>query len=285
MPPHSRKRAILITGASTGIGKEAARHLTEKGFSVFAGVRKEKDALLLTDQSGGSIKPVILDVTRKADILSAVNTIQNETGSSGLYGLVNNAGIPFGGPLEYMDIENIRMVMEVNLIGAISVTQACLPLLRKGHGRIVNISSISGRIALPFVGPYAASKFALEAFSDSLRVELRPFRIPVSVIEPGDVATPIWEKTASTINQAAKAFPETAYDIYGPIFNKINTITTHGIPAYLIAKKIEHTLSAKWPKARYVVGLDARVLILISFFPAIIRDWIISLFLPQYGQA
>ena len=276
-------QSVLVTGASSGIGKAAARFLHHKGFTVFAGVRRKKDADLLKDPSKGRIIPVILDVTQSQTISQAVSMVEAHTGDAGLHGLVNNAGVPFGGPSEYLDLDQVRHVLEVNLIGAMAVTQGFLPLLRQARGRVVNISSISGRIGLPFVAPYAASKFGLEAFSDALRVELKPWKMPVSVIEPGDIETPIWEKTVTTISGAIKALPKSAHDMYGPVFEKIDATTVHGISPYHVAKKIFHALSAKRPRPRYVVGLDAKILVMISRLPTPVRDWIITLFLPRYG--
>lgn len=283
MSQTNQPQAVLVTGASSGIGKAATRLLHHKGFTVFAGVRQEKDAAALKDQSKGRIIPVILDVTLGETISRAVNQIEAHTGGAGLHGLVNNAGVPFGGPSEYLDLDQVRQVLEVNLIGAMAVTQGVLPLLRQARGRVVNISSISGRIALPFVSPYAASKFGLEAFSDALRVELKPWKIPVSVIEPGDIETPIWEKTVNTISKAIEALPQSAHDMYGPVFEKIDATTIHGISPYHVAEKIFHALSAKRPRPRYVVGIDAKIMVMIARLPTPIRDWIITLFLPKYG--
>jgi NAD(P)-dependent dehydrogenase (short-subunit alcohol dehydrogenase family) len=283
MHTHYHRKAVLITGASSGIGQATAQYLKEMGFQVFAGVRQQQESEGI-ESLKKAIIPVLLDVTREEDIKKAVKFIETHTGSTGLSGLVNNAGISAGGPMEFIGIDKVREVMEVNLMGAISVTQSFLPMLRRGGGRIVNVSSISGRLALPFVGPYAASKFALEAFSDSLRVELKPWRIPVSIIEPGDVSTPIWEKTGRIVKDAIKEFPSTAHDQYGPIFDKINTIKIHGIPPSHVARKIHHALTAKRPKARYLVGPDAKMVAVIACLPPIIRDMIIRQFLPPYGE-
>ncbi len=174
--------------------------------------------------------------------------------------------------------------MEVNLIGVVSVTKAFLPLLRKEKSRIINISSISGKIALPFVGPYTASKFGLEAISDSLRVELRPWKIPVSIIEPGDVATPIWEKTSDDIISTANTLPEEAQERYGPVFKIIEKVTEHGIPPEKIAEKLEHALFHPKPKTRYLVGIDAKAMTLVSWLPVKIREFIISFYLSKYGN-
>ncbi|HVF10558.1 MAG TPA: SDR family NAD(P)-dependent oxidoreductase, partial [Abditibacteriaceae bacterium] len=180
--------AVLVTGASTGIGAACALHLDEIGFQVFAGVRQAAAGLELRDKAANRLTPLMLDITSTASIAEAVGTIQAATGGV-LHGLVNNAGIVVAGPLEYVPVEEVRRQLEINVVGQVAVTQGVLPLLRAGRGRIVNIGSISGRSALPFMGPYSASKFALEAITDALRVALRPWQIRVSIIEPGAVAT------------------------------------------------------------------------------------------------
>jgi NAD(P)-dependent dehydrogenase (short-subunit alcohol dehydrogenase family) len=165
------------------------------------------------------------------------------------------------------------------------VTQAFLPALRAGRGRIVNMSSISGLIALPFLGPYAASKFALEAISDSLRVELRPWGIPVSVVEPGDVDTPIRDKGVATLRRARESFPPEAEELYGGVFGLAEQQTRVGIPAERVAAVVAHALLARRPRHRYLVGPDARVLSAFRRLPRGLRDWLISRQLPPYGQA
>jgi len=276
--------SVLITGASTGIGKACALHLDKSGVKVFAGVRKKSDGELLINAASHGLQPIHIDVTDNASIESAFTLIEEDLTPSGLTGLVNNAGIVFGGPLEFINIDEFRKLIEVNLIGAVSVTKAFLPLLRKEKSRIVNISSISGRIALPFVGPYTASKFGLEAITDSLRLELKPWKIPVSIIEPGDVSTPIWEKSSGNITASANTLPEEAHKRYGPVFKKIEDVSRHGFPPEKIAKTLEHALFHPKPKTRYLVGIDAKVLTVISCLPVRMRDFIISLFLPRYGN-
>src|SRR5262249_23161727 len=162
MPEHPSRGALLISGASTGIGRACTEHLDELGFSVFAGVRKQSDADSLRRAGSGRTQPLMLDVTDSESIVSAMRTV-DEASPPGLAGLVNNAGVPAGGPLEFVPIEEWRLALEVNLIGQVALTQAALPALRKARGRIVNMTSIGGRLASPFLGPYNASKFALEA--------------------------------------------------------------------------------------------------------------------------
>lgn len=185
-------RSVVITGASSGIGQACALRLHQSGFHVFAGVRAKADAQTIRLRGEQRLQPLFLDVTISESIAAARETVEASVHPGGLSGLVNNAGIPLGGPLEFLDLDDIRCQFDVNFFGAISVTQAFLPLLRRARGRIVNMSSSGGLLALPFMGPYAASKFAMEAISDSLRVELKPWGISVSVVEPGAIATPIW---------------------------------------------------------------------------------------------
>jgi NAD(P)-dependent dehydrogenase (short-subunit alcohol dehydrogenase family) len=181
--------AVVITGTSTGIGRATAVRLAGMGFRVFAGVRKPADADELAQTPG--ITPLIIDVTDPAIVSAAAETVASQTGSAGLRGLVNNAGITVPGPLEFLPLDDLRRQLEVNVIGPIAVTQAFLPLLRRGRGRIINIGSIGGKMSMPFLGAYHVSKFGMEALSDSLRQELRPWGIRVSLVEPGGVSTPL----------------------------------------------------------------------------------------------
>src|SRR5690606_23377140 len=191
--------AVLVTGASKGIGAACVARLAADGYHVYAGVRKEADGAALVRASASSVTPVLLDVSDAAMIADAVSLIEQRSGSTALHAVVNNAGIAVAGPLEFLPLGELRRQLEVNVVGQIAVTQACLPLLRRAHaaderaGRIVFMSSVSGRSALPFTGAYAASKFALEAAADSLRVELLPFGLRVVLVEPGVITTPIWE--------------------------------------------------------------------------------------------
>jgi len=252
----------LISGASTGIGRACAEHLDSLGFTVFAGVRKPPDADSVRSAGSGRIQPLMLDVTEIESIAAAIRTI-NEAAPAGLAGLVNNAGISVGGPFEFVAIDEWRRQLEVNFIGQVSITQAALPALRKARGRIVNMTSIGGRIASPFLGPYNASKFALEAVTDALRLELRQFGVQVAAIEPGAVVTPIWEKGRSSAEHAVTTMPAEARQLYGPGFRAISKFIAQaersGIPPAEVARAVEHALTADRPKSRYVVGRDAKM--------------------------
>ncbi len=255
--------AVVITGASTGIGEACALHLGKLGFRVFAGVRRQADAKSLeTRASGRSIAPLFLDLTDHSSIMSAAETVAEEvTEEVGLRGLVNNAGVAVAGPLEFLPVERLRRQLEVNVVGQIAITQAFLPLLRKGGGRIVNIGSISGRIATPLLGAYAASKFAMEGLTDSLRRELRPWGIPVSIVEPGRVSTPIWKKSLAVADELAHELPRRALELYGPVIEKEQKTAIKaargGIPPEKVAQAVAHALMAKRPRTRYLVGPEA----------------------------
>lgn len=278
--PHQEKHprgAVVITGASTGIGKTTALHLDSLGFRVFAGVRKDPDGEHLKRESSGRITPLRIDVTDAATITSAAGTVANMVDDAGLAGLVNNAGIVLAGPLEFLPLDRIRQQFEVNVFGLLAVTQAFLPLLRKARGRIVNMGSISGRVSNPFIAPYSASKFALESFTDALRVELMPWGISVSIIEPGNIATPIWDKSIAASDDLQSGLPLAAKELYGPMFTAVRQAAEKSgkdaIPAIVVARAVAHALSAKRPKTRYLIGRDARIrLILRKLLPDRVMD-------------
>jgi NAD(P)-dependent dehydrogenase (short-subunit alcohol dehydrogenase family) len=248
---------VVVTGASTGIGEATAQHLKGLGFDVHAGVRKPEDAERLRDSG---VTPLTLDVTDEQSIAAA----RAEVGDGPLAGLVNNAGIAVSGPIEFVPIDELRRQLEVNLIGQVAVTQAFLPQLRQARGRVVNVSSIGGRVALPLMSPYNASKFALEAVSDSLRRELRPHGVQVSVVEPGGVKTPIWRKGNSAADELLASAPPEAERLYGGMVaalreeaDKIDRET--GLPPEAIAEVIGRALTARRPRTRYLVGSDAKL--------------------------
>jgi NAD(P)-dependent dehydrogenase (short-subunit alcohol dehydrogenase family) len=249
--------AVVVTGASTGIGEATARHLRELGFEVFAGVRKQEDADRV--QAAG-LNPVMLDVTDGASIQRARAQVEGRR----LAGLVNNAGIAVSGPLEFIPVDEFRHQLEVNVVGQMAVTQAFLPALRASRGRVVNISSIGGRVALPLLGPYAASKFALEALSDSLRRELRPFGVKVVVVEPGGIKTPIWDKGNQRADELMQGMPEEAMELYGGTVEKIRAESRkiaeeRGLPPEAVAEVVGKALTTRRPKTRYLVGRDAKL--------------------------
>jgi NAD(P)-dependent dehydrogenase (short-subunit alcohol dehydrogenase family) len=248
---------VLVTGASTGIGEATALHLKQLGFDSVGAVRKDEDAERLRSQG---LRTVKLDVTDVDSIAAA----RAELGDAPLAGLVNNAGIAVASPLEFLPLDQLRHQLEVNLIGQVAVTQQFLPALRAARGRIVNVSSIGGRVALPLVAPYNASKFALEAISDSLRRELLPHGVDVIVIEPGGVKTPIWAKSTETANEFQKEMPPEAEQLYGTMVEALRKQTVKiaqqtGIEPSEVAEVIGRALTAKRPRTRYLVGREAKI--------------------------
>ncbi len=266
--------AVVVTGASTGIGRATALHLAEWGFQVFAGVRRKKDAESLAAEASGELTPITLDVTKERSIAAARAKVQRAVGGRGLAGLVNNAGIAIGGPVEKMPIADFQKVLDVNLTGAVHTTQAFLPLIRKGGGRIIFMASIGGRVASPFFGAYNASKFGLEGVADALRRELAPWKLEVVVIEPGSISTPIWEKgRANTDSSQAAAAPGTgtrrgeaakADRVYEEAGERMREITREaderGLHPDRVARVVRKALTARRPKTRYLVGTDAKIM-------------------------
>jgi NAD(P)-dependent dehydrogenase (short-subunit alcohol dehydrogenase family) len=256
-------RSALITGASTGIGRTAALLLDSKGWRVFAGVRRDEDGRSLREASSERLVPVRIDVTDPASITAGAAAVDAELGTGGLDGLVNNAGIAVPGPLETLPISDFRLQIEINLIGQVEVTQAMLPAIRRATGRIVFVSSVGGRTALPFTGAYHASKFGIEAVGDSLRQELRPWGIHVSLVEPGSVATPIWEKGEGAADEISARAPEQHDRLYGKTIERyretVRKVAARGVPPEQVAEVIEHALIAPKPKTRYLVGREAKI--------------------------
>ncbi len=274
-------RTALVTGASTGIGAACVEYLLERGHRVFGSVRQQADADALRDRTHGKAEALLLDVTDEDAIHRAAERLTTTLGEQGLDGLVNNAGIAVAGPLEFVAIHDWRRQLEVNVIGHVAVTQAFLPLLRKARGRIVFMGSVSGRMAVPFLGPYAASKYALEAITDALRRELRPWGMHVAVIEPGVVKTPIWDKSVQAGNEFAASLPPTGRALYGDMLASmkamISKLARRGAPPVAVAKAVAHALTSTRPKTRYVVGTDAKIQArLLPLIPDRIADALIS---------
>jgi len=257
------ERNAVITGTSSGIGRATALRLDAAGFRVFAGVRRQADGEALRGAASPRLVPLVLDVTDAASVEAAAKDVEATVGAVGIQGLVNNAGIAVAAVLEFVDLDDLRRQFEVNVVGAAAVTRAFLPLVRRGGGRLVNVSSDGGYIASPFLGPYAASKFALEALSDALRRELRTWNVPVSVIEPGSIETPIWEKGRGEAARVRAGLPEEARRLYGPALERIEAYfakaANRAIPADAVARAVEHALTAPRPRIRYRVGSDARL--------------------------
>ncbi len=259
-----RSKSVVITGASSGLGRSAAGHLAELGYRVFAGVRTASVAAELreTAPSRGELVPVLLDVTDAASIASAGEIVENACADTGLWAVVNNAGIAICAPLECVSMDLVRTQLETNVVGTVAVTQRFLPLLRSSGGRIVNVSSGIVNLALPYGGPYAAAQFAKEGLSDALRRELRPLGVNVSIIQPGAVYTPIWDKMrrsgdeilAAALPAVAKAYRErfVEYRDMSQGLAKMSRTTAEDF-----ARAVAAALAANRPKARYRVGVDS----------------------------
>lgn len=268
-------RNVLVTGASTGLGEASALRLARSGWRVFAGVRKDEDGERLR-ASNPAIEPVRLDVTDEADISAAAKLVDEAVGPAGLTGLVNNAGVARGGPIEYLPMDEWRDQFEVNVIGHLAVTKALLPAIRRAAGRVVFMGSISGRVSIPLVAPYGASKHALEAIAESLRHELGEWGIKVVLIEPGAVKTPIWAKGREYTDDIERRLGREAVERYRSqievVRKGIDESERRGIPAERVAEVVEKALTAGRPRPRYLVGPDARLLALVALLPDRLRD-------------
>jgi NAD(P)-dependent dehydrogenase (short-subunit alcohol dehydrogenase family) len=262
---------VLITGASTGIGQATALRLARSGWTVLAGVRSAADGDRLAGEAPpGTIEPIALDVTDLEQIRLAAARVselggEGESSPGRLDALVNNAGIGFGGPLELIHPDDLRKQFDVNVLGQISVTQALLPALRAARGRIVFVSSVGGRVAMAFTAPYAASKHAIEAIGDALRVELRSSHVQVALIEPGSVATPIWDKSRELADGVT--IPDSLQAVYGHVPQAMDKVlqdtAKRGVPPEQVAATIERALTSPKMKSRYLVGRDARAMVAI----------------------
>ena len=277
-----KSRSVLVSGASTGIGRATALYLArQEGFHVFAGVRSPKDAELLKAEKQHNLTPVILDVTDAHTIKRTVHRINKDTNGAGLYALVNNAGVSLSCPQELVSMEHIRAQFDVNVFGLMQLSAACMPMIRKNGGRIVNVSSGAGRMATPLMGVYSASKFAVEGLSDALRVELRPWKVPVVVIEPGFVASDIHGKNDADMEVLLSSLPADAPAEYRQMikaFRDMNKkLVPKATPTAIVAQTIGMALTINCPATRYAVGTDAKLMsVLHRILPDRIKDLIFS---------
>ena len=260
----------VVTGASTGIGAATARELAGRGFHVLAGVRRDRDADAIR---GPGIEPAILDITKPDHIQALVDRLRSDTQGRAVRALVNNAAMPVNAPVEVFALDDWRRLFEVNLFGHVAVTQALLPALIRAKGRVVNISSIGGRIAMAAYGPYAGTKFALEAVSDSLRREMAPLGVQVIVVEPGAVRTEMPGRAIAGARQLALAMTPEQSRRYGRLLHAVAaqtaSATESGLPAEAAAKVIAKAVTAAKPRTRYAVGRDAALL---TFLARILPD-------------
>jgi NAD(P)-dependent dehydrogenase (short-subunit alcohol dehydrogenase family) len=256
-------KSVVITGASTGIGAACAVHLDKLGLRVFAGVRRQVDAEALKSKASSRLVAIALDVADSLSVSTAASAVAGAVGDAGLDGLLNNAGVVVTGPVEFLPLPELRRQLEINVVGQVAVTQAFLPLIRAARGRIVNMGSIAGRLATPFSSAYGASKFALEALTDALRLELAPWGISVSIIEPGAVATPIWEKGMKSGAAMLAAAPPEALVLYAEALEAFKRTSEHAAKNAAapmdVARAVEHALIAAKPRTRYVIGRRAKI--------------------------
>jgi NAD(P)-dependent dehydrogenase (short-subunit alcohol dehydrogenase family) len=260
-------RAVVVTGASSGIGKAIALGLAERGFRVYAGVRSRSDADALASAAAAANTPldsVILDVTNAEHIASVVEQVTADVGATGLAGVVNNAGIAVAGPMEFIPLEDLREQFEINVLGKVAVTQAFMPLIRSSRGRIVFIGSVSGLVSSRLLGSYSASKFALEAVADAFRRELQQWRIGVSIVEPGRIATPIWKKSVELALSRLERMPPEATSHYEAVMQEVirgaEEATRIGTPPAAVARAVHRALTDPRPRTRYFVGTDAHII-------------------------
>lgn len=269
--------AYVVTGASTGIGEACTIRLAARGATVFAGVRREADGDRLRARAGDNVRPILLDVTDATQVHAACDTVAARLGDRPLDGLVNNAGIGLGGPVEYVPIDTWREQFEVNVFGVVEAFQAFVDLLRRGPGRHVIVGSVSGRMSSPLVAPYAASKHAVEALAESLRHELYDWGIRTVLVEPGAVATPIWEKTREQADRLERELPAQAVERYRRLIDAarraIERQATSGVAPERVAGVIERALLVSRPRPRYLVGADAHLqAAVVRFAPDRVRD-------------
>jgi NAD(P)-dependent dehydrogenase (short-subunit alcohol dehydrogenase family) len=263
---------VLITGASRGIGRVTALRLASKGWTVLAGVRSEADAADLAAAGGANLRPLVLDITDAAHLAALPGQLGGQ-----LDALVNNAGFALDGPIETLDMDALRRQYEVNVVGQVAVTQAVLPVLRANHGRVLFVSSLSGRMSTPLTGAYNSSKFAIEAIADALRVELRRWKIPVVLVEPGPVATDMWSGALDQHEATLAALSPAHRELYGETFEKAKKtlafMQKQAVPIDKVAAAIEKGLTAKRPKARYQVDFASKAqLVATGFTPTRVLD-------------
>jgi NAD(P)-dependent dehydrogenase (short-subunit alcohol dehydrogenase family) len=268
---------VLVTGASSGIGHAIALTLDRHGFQVFASVRRSEDGDALRRVASERLMPVALDVTDPQSIARAVAAVDAAVGPAGLQGLVNNAGIGIPGPVEYLPLADLRLQFEVNVFGQIAVIQACLPLLRRAQGRIVNLGSVGDRITIPFGGALTASKSAFASLTDALRLELHPWGLHVCLIEPGSIVTPAIDKVLGDSERIVRRLsPEGAQryaDMFRTFTRRAIARERQGSSPQVVADIVVAALTAARPRTRYPVGKDARLL---TVLPRLLPDRVLD---------
>ncbi|HKP40978.1 SDR family NAD(P)-dependent oxidoreductase [Mycobacterium sp.] len=264
--------SVLVTGASRGIGKSIVEHLASRGWDVIAGVRSEQDADAVVALNPQRISSVIVDVTDAEHLAALTDSLPERVDA-----IVNNAGIVVSGPMETVSPEDWRKQLDINVIGQLAVTQAVLPRLRRSHGRIVFISSVNGRLSMSLIGAYCASKFALEAAADALRMELRPWHIPVIVVEPAQTDTDMWRTADTMVADVEATLTSEQRSLYAKhIAGMKKTIPISqrlAVPTQRVSAVVEEALTARRPRARYVVGAIPKLQVaLLTNLPTWVRD-------------
>lgn len=281
-------KTVVITGTSTGIGRACVEKMAGAGWTVYAGVRKDADADAIKQSVAGDVRPVIVDVTEPDQVQALVQVVSQDNGNR-LDALVNNAGITEGGPIESVSDEAWRWNFEVNVFGLVRVTRELLPLLRLAQGRVVNISSVGGRASGPLMAPYTAGKHAVEAISESLRFEVERLGMKVSCVEPGEVATAIWDKASGQLERLNEEIPPELTKLYEHHVNMIHGFVAEGakrgVPPSRVADAVHHALTSRRPKHRYLVGPDAKVTGVVTRMPDGIRHWALNQNIARWAKA
>jgi NAD(P)-dependent dehydrogenase (short-subunit alcohol dehydrogenase family) len=264
--------SVLVTGAARGIGRAIVDHLASTGWDVIAGVRTDQDADAVTKAHPQRVSAVILDITDAGHIAKLAKSLPER-----LDAVINNAGIAVAGPVETVSPDSWREQLEVNVIGQFAVTQAVLPQLRKARGRVLFVSSVNGRIATPMLGPYSASKFALEAAADALRVELRAWGIYVVLIEPAQTDTDMWRTAGDMVREVEAGMSPAHRDLYAKHILGMKKFVPRArkmaSPTDKVVAVVVEALTARRPKARYVVALLPKIqTVLVTNMPAALRD-------------
>jgi NAD(P)-dependent dehydrogenase (short-subunit alcohol dehydrogenase family) len=277
MPPQTNRSTgnVFITGAAAGIGAATARLLSERGYTVFAGIHQDRGSLTELDR----VRLVPIDVTDARSVTAAAEQVSGEVGAQGLQALINNAGVIVQGPLELVPAGELRRQFEVNTFGPSYVLQAFLPLLRLGHGRVINISAPTARVPVPFMAPIGASKAALASLSEALRVELAAWRIPVVLIEPGATATSIFDKATVAAEAALAEADQDRVTLYGPQLEAVAKTAARQKPGPVdpVARVVVKAATARRPKRRYTAGRDARLAGTLSHMPGGFRDRLVAI--------
>jgi NAD(P)-dependent dehydrogenase (short-subunit alcohol dehydrogenase family) len=276
----SSKGAVVITGASTGMGEHCALGLARRGYRVFAGVRKASDGEALRTRAAGSLEPLALDVTDEAQVREAARAVEHALAGAPLLALWNNAGITVNGPLEFVPLGDLRRQLEVNVIGQVATTQAFLPLLRRSKGRILITGSIGGFLTTPMLTPYCMSKYAMEAMADGLRRELRPLGVEVALLEPGGIQSKIWEKGISDSEVLVRSAPPQLMEVYGEMVEAIRRVAPQmaeaAHPPQAVLDCVVDALESSRPKTRYRMGHNSTVQRIVSFLPDRWQDALVA---------